>query len=65
MAGTIKMKKPCSLGHQANLGEEVAEVEFEEGEELTILQEWEKSYLAKNGEGKLFNVAKDLAEPVE
>ena len=68
MAGTVKMKEACALNHQANLGEEVDEVQFdhpwflEAGEELTVLQEWESSYLAKNGDGKLFNVSKDLVE---
>ena len=41
----------------------VAEVELSEGTELTVLQEWEGHYLAKDGDGKLFNVRKDLAEP--
>ena len=49
--------------HQPNLGEEVADLELVAGTELTVLQEWDKHYLAKDGDGKLFNVRKDLAEP--
>jgi hypothetical protein len=65
MAGTVKMKEACSLNHQANLGEEVDEVPFEAGEELTVLQEWENSYLVKNSDGKLFNVGKNLVETAD
>ena len=64
MASTVRVKQTCSLKHQANLGEEIAEVTLETGEELTLLQEWEISYLVKNGDGKLFNIPKELVEPV-
>ncbi len=62
MADTIRMKESVTLQHQANLGEEIEEVEFEEGEELTVLQEWESAWLAKNADGKIFNVRKALAQ---
>jgi hypothetical protein len=65
VAGTIKLKKACTLHHQANLGEEVSEVKLEEGEELTVLAEWQRSYLARSRSGKLFNVGKDLVERVD
>jgi hypothetical protein len=52
-----------TLRHQPNLGEEVADVEVSAGTELTVLQEWDSHYLAKDGDGKLFNVRKELAEP--
>ena len=63
MADTIKITSAVSLKHQANLGEDVEEVEFSEGDELSVLQEWEHAYLAKSSDGKLFNVKKDAAEP--
>lgn len=65
MAGTVKIKEALTLKHQANLGEEIAEVPFEAGEELTVLQEWERAYLVKDGEGRLFNVPKDRVEPAD
>lgn len=65
MGGTIKIKEPVTLGHQPNLGEEIEDVEFAAGDELTVLQEFEGFYLAKDGDGKLFNVKKDLAESTE
>ncbi len=65
MPSTVKIKETCTLKHQANLGEEVSETEFQPGEELSVLQEWERSYLAKNSEGKLFNVWKELVEPAD
>ena len=63
MADTIKITGSVSLKHQANLGEDVEEVDFSAGDELTVLQEWETAYLAKSSDGKLFNVKKDSAEP--
>ncbi len=54
------MKQAATLKHQANLGEDVAEVELSEGEELTVLKEWKLHYLVKNSDGKLFNVPKPL-----
>ncbi len=63
MADTIRIKNNVTYGHQANLGEDVAEVELAAGDELTVLQEWENSWLAKASDGKLFNVKKDVAEP--
>ena len=63
MADSIKLKSSVTLKHQANLGEDRAEVEFSAGDELSVLQEWDSAYLAKSSDGKLFNVKKDLAEP--
>jgi hypothetical protein len=63
MADTIKITANVTLKHQANLGEDVEEVEFSPGDELAVLQEWEGAWLAKSGDGKLFNVKKDAAEP--
>lgn len=63
MPDNITLKEDVTLRHQPNLGEEVAGIELAAGTELTVLQEWEHHYLAKDGDGKLFNVRKDLAEP--
>jgi len=63
MADTIRIKRNVTYKHQANLGEDVAEVSLSEGDELTVLQEWENAWLAKTGDGKLFNVKKEVAEP--
>ncbi|MDX1648672.1 MAG: hypothetical protein R3263_02350 [Myxococcota bacterium] len=54
--------KAITLKHQANLGEEVEEVPFSEGEEVTVLKEWQDRVLCKNGDGRLFNVPKDAIE---
>jgi hypothetical protein len=62
MPDTITMKADCALKAQANLGEDVEEIEFPEGTELVVLKEWENAYLAKNDDGKLFNVKKELVE---
>lgn len=58
---TIRMKQAVTLKHQANLGEEVADVELAQGEELTVLKEWKGAWLAKTSDGKLLNVKKELA----
>jgi len=63
MVDTIRITRSVSYKHQANLGEDVAEVSLAEGDELTVLQEWEHAWLAKTSDGKLFNVKKEVAEP--
>ena len=62
MADAIKIKQTCSLKHQPNLGEELQEIELEEGTELQVLQEWNDAWLAKTDDGRLLNVKKELAE---
>jgi hypothetical protein len=62
VADTIRLKQSVTLKYQPNLGEEVADVEMEEGTELQVLQTWENAWLVKDGEGRLFNVKKHLAE---
>jgi hypothetical protein len=57
-----KMRCAASLGHRANLGEDVEQVELEAGQEVTILKEWADRYLCKTADGKLFNVPKDQVE---
>ena len=51
--------KPLTLKHQSNLSEDVEDVRFNPGDAITVLKEWDTSFLVKNGEGKLFNVPKD------
>ena len=51
--------KPLTLKHQSNLSEDVEEVSFAPGDEVTVLKEWNGFYLVKNDDGKLFNVPKD------
>jgi hypothetical protein len=63
MADAIKIKDTITLKSQANLGEEIEETEFEAGTELSVLQEFQTAWLAKDDDGRLFNVKKDLAEP--
>ena len=53
------LNQALTLRHQANLGEDVAEVAFEAGTEVTLLQEWEQHCLVKDDDGRLFNVPKD------
>ena len=62
MADSITIKNTTTLKHQANLGEEIADVELEAGAELQVLQTWADSWLVKDDEGRLFNVKKELAE---
>ena len=64
LADAIRLKESLTLKHHANLGEEVENVEFEAGAELTVLQEFETAWLVKNDDGQLFNVKKELAEEV-
>jgi hypothetical protein len=57
-----KMRRALILGHRANLGEDVEQVAFEAGEEITVLKEWAESCLCKSADGKLFNVPKEAVE---
>ena len=63
MADSIRIKSDVTLKFQSNLGEEVQEVELSGGDELAVLQEWETAWLAKDSDGHLINVKKELAEP--
>ena len=62
MSHTIRLKQATTLKHQSNLGEELDEIQFEAGQDLTVLKEWETAYLVKDADGKLFNVKKELVE---
>lgn len=57
-----KLKQAIRLMHQSNLGEGVEEIAFEAGAEVTVLKEWQQSYLVKSAAGQLFNVRKELVE---
>lgn len=50
------------LGHRANTGEDVREVEFAVGDEVTVLAEWSDSLLCRNADGLLFHVPKDAVD---
>jgi hypothetical protein len=56
------IKKAITLKHQANLGEEPEEVAFSEGDEVTVLNEWEDSSLCKSEDGLHFNIPKGHLE---
>ena len=57
MAASIT--KALTLKHQSNLSEDVEDVSFSPGDAVTVLKEWDQSFLVKNDDGKLFNVPKD------
>ena len=57
-----QVREAITLKHRANLGEDVEEVSFAAGEEVTILQEWADHYLCKNDAGQVFNIPKDRVE---
>jgi len=52
------IKKAITLKHQANLGEDPEDVAFSEGDEVTVLNEWEDCSLCKSEDGMLFNIPK-------
>ena len=56
------IKRAVTLKHQSNLGEDVEEVAFQEGDQVTILKEWADRVLCKNDTGQLFNIPKDCLE---
>ena len=56
------IKQAITLKHQSNLGEEIEEVTFETGQDVTLLKQWDDSYLCKNAEGQLFHIPKDAVD---
>jgi hypothetical protein len=64
MPDSVQLKEAITLKAQANLGEEIEDVEFAEGDELVVLKEWKDHYLVKDPDGKLFNVRKELVRAV-
>ena len=62
MPDSVQLKEAVTLKAQANLGEEVEDVECAAGDELTVLKEWAHHYLVRDNDGKLFNVRKDLIQ---
>ncbi len=63
MADTIKLKSDTSFKVQANLGEEIEDLDFAAGSELEVLQEFDTGWLVKTEDGKLIHVKKELADP--
>ncbi len=57
------INRDITLKHQPNLGEEVVEVAFEAGTEVTLLKEWRDHYFCKDAEGRVFNVRRELIDP--
>jgi len=53
------ISKPLKLKHQSNLSEDVEEISLAPGDAVTVLKEWDRFYLVKDDDGKLFNVPKD------
>lgn len=56
------IKRALALGHRANTGEDVRQVEFAVGDEVVVLQEWSDFFLCRNTDGLLFNVPKDAID---
>ncbi len=56
------LKQATTLKHRTNLGEEIEEVSFDAGDEVTVLKDWDDRSLCKNDAGQLFNIEKNLLE---
>ena len=56
------IKSDITLKHQANLGEDIEEVEFAAGSEVEVLHEWNDHFLIKDDAGQLFNVGKGCVD---
>lgn len=54
-----KLTRALTLKHQSNLSEDLEEISLGAGDTVTVLKEWDRFYLVKNDDGKLFNVPKD------
>ena len=57
-----RIARDISLGHRANLGDDTAQVEFRAGDEVSVLTVWRDRVLAKDAEGRLFNIPRSALE---
>ena len=56
--------RAVTLKHRPSLGDDVQEIRFEEGDEITVLKEWAESCFCKDAQGRVFNIPKsDLTLP--
>jgi len=53
------IKQAITLKHQSNLGEDPQEVAFSEGDEVSVLKEWEDRSLCKSEDGRHFSIPND------
>ena len=58
-----RINQDITLSHQPNLGEDVEQVAFAAGTEVTILKEWQHHYFCKNADGNVFNIRKEFVDP--
>jgi hypothetical protein len=56
------LTRAVTLQHRSNLGEEPEDVAFAQGQKVTVLKQWDESYLCKNEAGQLFNIPKDVLQ---
>ncbi len=57
-----RIKHDISLGHRPNLGDDVSQVELRAGDEVSVLKVWQDRVLAKDAEGRLFNIPSEALE---
>ena len=57
-----RIAQDISLGHRSNLGDDVAQVDFQAGDEVSVLKVWRDRVLARDAEGRLFNIPRRALE---
>ncbi len=57
-----RIAQDISLGHRPNLGDDVAQVELRAGDEVSVLKVWGDQVLARDAEGRLFNIPRSALE---
>ncbi len=57
-----RIARDISLGHRPNLGDDVAQVVFRAGDEVSVVKVWRDRVLARDAEGRLFNISRSALE---
>ena len=55
--------KDVTLLHRLQKSAEPAQVRLTAGDQVRILREWDRFYLVKIADGKVFNVGKEYVDP--
>jgi len=54
------LTQDVTLKHRANLGDPVGQITLSAGASITILSEWSEHYLARDSQGRIFNICKQV-----
>ncbi len=57
------VKKDVTAKYQTTKDADIEETSFKPGDQVTIVQTWQRHYLVKDRDGHFYNLTKDVIEP--